>query len=68
MNAIVATMNAICVAPAQKCHFTGRIRWKSTLQKVTKRMLNMNSGRILSHTGPAHAPNESNAGVLAKNR
>ena len=52
----------------QKCHITGRMRWKSTLQNVTKRMRNMNSGRIVLKNGPITWAGPSRKGTKANTR
>ena len=52
----------------QRCQPTGRKARKSTLQKVTKRMKNMKSGRMVSKNGSIVSPTLSNAGMKANNR
>ena len=68
MMAIATPMNTIWDNASHKCHATGRMRWKSTLQNVTKRMKNINKGTILSKNGAKKVAAPSSAGVKAKSR
>ena len=68
MMPMTIMMNNTWNKPVQKCHATGRILWKSTLQKVTNKMKNMNRGTMWSNTGPATRAMPSSIGTLAKTR
>ena len=52
----------------QRCHVTGRSLWKSTLQNVTKRIKNINIGRMASKIGSKNIAASSSCGVKAKMR
>ena len=55
--------NNIWNSATHQCHGTGLRRRKSTLQNVTKRMQNMNSGSMASNTGAKNRAAEASCGV-----
>lgn len=68
MTAIMMPTNSTWNSSTQPCHATGRSCRKSTLQKVTKRIRNMNSGRMVAKNGSIAVAASSSWGVKANTR
>ena len=61
--AVASATMATCNKVIHACHADGRILWKSTRQKVTNKIMAMNSGKIASKIGSKKRAALSNAGM-----
>ena len=67
-SSVSSATKSTCTTPTHNIHLTGISRRKSTLQKVTKSIKNINRGRMRSQMGPHTRAAPSRAGTRAKTR
>ena len=67
-SSVSSATNTTWTTPTHNIHLAGISRRKSTLQKVTKSIRNMNRGRMRSQMGPHTRAAPSRAGTRAKTR